>query len=125
MPYPFDIFVRNFGNDAPIVTLTVGLNSTKAKAEANSVSSDNVSMRSEEGDAQLRDFAENSYRGSNSVTVFDLKQMIYEASDKDPVFTPERQTLFYNGIKLEFDHKGIGHYDIKAGATIFLQNQGY
>jgi hypothetical protein len=122
MPYPFDIFVRNFGNDAPIVTLTVGLNSSKANAEPDKVSSENVSMHSDDDDAQLRDFAENSYRGSNAVTVFDLKQMIYEAQDKDPVFTPERQTLFYNGIKLEFDHKSISHYDIKAGATIFLQN---
>ena len=45
-------------------------------------------MHSDDDDAQLRDFAENSYRGSNAVTVFDLKQMIYEAQDKDPVFTP-------------------------------------
>jgi hypothetical protein len=90
MPYPFDIFVRNFGNDAPIVTLTVGLNSSKANAEPDKVSSENVSMHSDDDDAQLRDFAENSYRGSNAVTVFDLKQMIYEAQDKDPVFTPER-----------------------------------
>jgi hypothetical protein len=37
---------------------------------------------------------------------------------------PARQTLYYKGVKLEFDHKTLRHYDIKAGSTIHLQDQG-
>ena len=69
------------------------------------------------------------------MTVFDLKQMIYEqgkckhvltqTADQGAILIPERQTLYYNNVKLEFDHKSLRHYDIKAGATIHLQDQGY
>ena len=37
---------------------------------------------------------------------------------------PERQQLFYNGIKLSSDHKTLEFYNIKAGATIYLKDQG-
>jgi very-long-chain enoyl-CoA reductase len=33
--------------------------------------------------------------------------------------------LYYNGIKLEFDHKNLDFYDIKGGSTILLRDLGY
>ena len=40
-------------------------------------------------------------------------------------FCTEKLNLYYNGAKLEFDHKSLSFYDIKPGSTVYLQDMGY
>ena len=144
---PFDIFVRNYGDDTPVCTVTVGLESS---ADAHNSDSDQSEEQEQQNDndtssldsQEMHDLQERMGR-HHEFTIYDLKQKIYESGKLTfnlvrmmkllivlfylvaaPNFIPERQVLSYNGIKLEFDHKGISHYDIKAGATIHLQDQG-
>jgi hypothetical protein len=40
------------------------------------------------------------------------------------MISPDRQQLYYQGILLEFDHKPLDHYGIKAGSTVHLYDKG-
>ena len=39
-------------------------------------------------------------------------------------YIPERQQLYFNGTKLDFDNKSIDHYGIKAGITVHMHDLG-
>jgi hypothetical protein len=37
---------------------------------------------------------------------------------------PERQQLYYQGVKVEFDHKALHVYGIRAGSTVHVWDKG-
>lgn len=54
------------------------------------------------------------FPSSHDLTVYDIKQMISKSLLNDSRYSnlhPERQNLYFNGIKLESDHKSVEYYN--------------
>lgn len=87
---------------------------------------------------------DDNFPSNDELTVYDIKQMISKTRKYNWRLThlicwivlndashsnlhPERQTLYFNGMKLESDHKHLKYYDADITtplAVIHLQDQG-
>ena len=91
----FDIFVRRYETNEPLITLTVSPVHTVGKIK--------------------KMFAENCML---------IKTYIRYLTIDSDFFYPEKQQIWYNGTPLKRENLFLRDYDVKAGSTIYIQDKG-